>query len=75
LQIGCYTLNSTVIKTYKLAKIAQELTCDNLFLPAPQALSLNSLWIYTMNRCTLALRGRALLCLDFITSVNAVEAA
>jgi hypothetical protein len=34
-----------------------------------------SLWIYTMNRCTLALFGRALLCLDFITSVNAVEAA
>jgi len=47
---------------------------------APQALSPNSLWIYTMNRCTLALFGRALLwralpCLDFITSLNAVEAA
>jgi hypothetical protein len=48
---------------------------DNSHLPAPPALSPNSLWIYTMNRCTLALRGRALLCLDFITSLNAVEAA
>jgi hypothetical protein len=35
----------------------------------------NSLWIYTMNRCTSALFGRALLCLDFITSMNAAEAA
>jgi hypothetical protein len=28
-----------------------------------------------MNRCTLALFGRALLCLDFITSLESVEAA
>jgi hypothetical protein len=54
--------------------------CDNPSSPASQALSHNSLWIYTMNRCTLALLGRALpwralLCLDFITSLNAVEAA
>ena len=34
-----------------------------------------SLWIYTMNRCTLALFGRALLCLELVTSVNAVGVA
>ena len=49
--------------------------CDNPPSPAPRALPLNSLWIYTMNRCTLALRGRALLCLDFIPSLESVEAA
>jgi hypothetical protein len=48
--------------------------CDNSLYPASQALPLNSLWIYTMNRCTLALRGRALLCLDFITPLNAMNA-
>ena len=46
--------------------------CDNhLLTSAPSAPLSNSLWIYTMNRCTLALRGRALLCLDFITSKEA----
>jgi hypothetical protein len=35
----------------------------------------HSLWIYTMNRCTLAPIGRALLCLELVTSLNAVEAA
>jgi hypothetical protein len=35
----------------------------------------HSLWIDTMNRCILALYGRVLLGLDFITSMNAVEAA
>ena len=34
-----------------------------------------SLWIYTMNRCTMALRGHALFGLDFITSDDSVEAA
>jgi hypothetical protein len=53
--------------------MAMQASGDNQPLP-------NSLWIYTMNRCTLALSGRALLWrallgLDFITSVNAVEAA
>jgi hypothetical protein len=48
--------------------MAMQASGDNQPLP-------NSLWIYTMNRCTLAPRGRALLCLDFITSVTAVEAA
>jgi hypothetical protein len=49
--------------------------CDNPPSSAPQTLSPNSLWIYTMNRCTLALFGRALFCLDFITSLNTVGAA
>jgi hypothetical protein len=52
------------------------LACDNLQLPKRIcAFLFHSLWIYTMNRCTLALRGCALLCLDFITSMNAAEAA
>jgi hypothetical protein len=55
--------------------------CDNQQIPKRIcAFLFHSLWIYTMNRCTLALRGRAffwraLLCLDFITSMNASEAA
>jgi hypothetical protein len=50
--------------------------CDNQqILKRISAFLFHSLWIYTMNRCTLALFGRALLCLDFITSLNAVEAA
>lgn len=54
----------------------QGIACDNhQFLKRISAFLFHSLWIYTMNRCTLALRGRALLCLDFITSLNAVEAA
>jgi hypothetical protein len=54
----------------------QGIACDNHQLPKRIcAFLFHSLWIYTMNRCTLALRGRALLCLDFITSLNAVEAA
>jgi hypothetical protein len=52
------------------------LACDNLQLPKRiRAFLFHSLWIYTMNRCTLALSGRALLCLDFITSIESLEAA
>ncbi len=54
----------------------QGIACDNHHLTKRIcAFLFHSLWIYTMNRCTLALRGRALLCLDFITSMNAVGAA
>ena len=49
--------------------------CHNPLHLRPKRPLPNSLWIYTMNRCTLAPRGRALLCLDFITSVNAMGAA
>jgi hypothetical protein len=53
-----------------------ELACDNPRSPKRIcAFLFHSLWIYTMNRCTLALRGPALLCLELITSLNAVEAA
>jgi len=38
---------------------------------AVQRFFFHSLWIYTMNRCTLAPIGRALLCLDFFTPVEA----
>jgi hypothetical protein len=66
--IGC----GLVPRPYRQAR-----ACDNraslALIPLP--LLHHSLWIVTMNRCTLALFGRALLCLDFITSVNAVEAA
>ena len=66
---------SFTASTGSLTKGKHCTACDNPPSAAPPALSPNSLWIYTMNRCTLALRGRALLCLDFITSVNAEEAA
>ncbi|PIT75753.1 hypothetical protein B9Z31_05635 [Limnohabitans sp. G3-2] len=50
--------------------------CDNLYLlKRIRAFLFHSLWIDTMNRCTLAPRGLALLCLDFITSLESVEAA
>jgi hypothetical protein len=53
-----------------------ELACDNPRSPKRIcAFLFHSLWIYTMNRCTLAPRGRALLCLDLITPITAVEAA
>jgi hypothetical protein len=53
-----------------------ELACDNPRSPKRIcAFLFHSLWIYTMNRCTLALFGRALFCLDFITSLNTVGAA
>jgi hypothetical protein len=41
--------------------------CDNRLSQARSALSFNSLWIYTMNRCTLPLNGLALLCFELIT--------
>jgi hypothetical protein len=54
----------------------QSIACDNPRIPKRIcAFLFHSLWIYTMNRCTLALFGRALPCLDFITSNNSVEAA
>jgi hypothetical protein len=58
-----------------------ELACDNPRSPKRIcAFLFHSLWIYTMNRCTLTLSGRALLwrallCLDLITPITAVEAA
>jgi hypothetical protein len=54
----------------------QGIACDNpQILKRICAFLFHSLWIYTMNRCTLALFGRALPCLDFITSLESVEAA
>jgi hypothetical protein len=67
-QRGCGTIGRTLgILT----------ACDNQQIPKRiSAFIFHSLWIYTMNRCTLALFGRALLwrallCLELVTSVEA----
>jgi hypothetical protein len=77
-QLTCYETGQFYLLPTRLRTrgIELKLACDNLPLPKRIcAFHFHSLWIYTMNRCTLALRGRALLCLDFITSFESVEAA